>query len=597
MPDLLRKASSGTRAVAANLSDPFTELSTSANLNVVTGWNTDTEVDVIMYQVDATNELIEGTQTDWVALLSGNTLSNMVLRAGVVPEGGYPSGTLTVVECAPTAAWCNDLVTALMEHTNQDGTLKTEAVQEALSLGTDDLAGWNPLGFTPSSVTHNGNRSYDFVFSGENLSTTLSPGMRLRLARTVNAPVQCASLATNQYLSKAAPNGMIFTDDFAAGAWIKLSSYAGGGIVSRYNGTSGWVMYVDPSSGRLLLQAYNAGSSNTSYVISTQSVPLNRWVHVAAQLDMSSFSATPTTSYILFDGVDIPATVVRGGTNPVALIQAGNLEIGSWNGGSNSLNGKVAQVAVFGAKVTQATMRSYMGQGYTGTETSLVSAYSLSNSLVDLTVNANNLTANNGATTANADSPFGTQIDGTISPTLEYGIVSKVVFSTNTTVTLQIAEGCMAPTSGGISSIVYSSQDVPYNFPKHKDRWRIVSRWTVTFTTTSTTFVVSGKELNVPLGSWNVGYSIDLLANSGDSPHDDSVRSALSAVAATADDADLVAFVQWYITGISGSTVSKEKSKLLTAATKFYMNYAATVSIQVIAGAGNDLIYADNGYL
>jgi hypothetical protein len=36
----------------------------------------------------------------------------------------------------------------------------------------------------------------------------------------------------------------------------------------------------------------------------------------------------------MIDGVNVPASVTRGGTNPTSLIQAGNLEIGSINGGT-----------------------------------------------------------------------------------------------------------------------------------------------------------------------------------------------------------------------------------------------------------------------
>jgi hypothetical protein len=68
---------------------------------------------------------------------------------------------------------------------------------------------------------------------------------------------------------------------------------------------------------------------------------------------MSAFTATTLTSYTMLDGLDVPATVSRAGTNPTALIQAGNLQIGA----ANTLNffpGKIAQVAIYNAKVTQA---------------------------------------------------------------------------------------------------------------------------------------------------------------------------------------------------------------------------------------------------
>jgi hypothetical protein len=79
---------------------------------------------------------------------------------------------------------------------------------------------------------------------------------------------------------------------------------------------------------------FNAALSNFSLGITYQSIPLNKWVHVAGQLDMSAFTASSTTSYIMIDGVDVPISISRGGTNPTSLVQAGNLEVGAQNGGT-----------------------------------------------------------------------------------------------------------------------------------------------------------------------------------------------------------------------------------------------------------------------
>jgi len=235
-------------------------------------------------------------------------------------------------------------------------------------------------------------------------------------------------------------------------------------IVSRYNGTSGWALGFD-SNGCIYLSGYNAGSANFSRIRSYQSLPLNKWVHISSQLDMSTFTATTTTSYVMFDGVDVPAIAERGGTNPTALIQAGNLEIGSRNGGSVPFPGKIAQVAIYNAKVTQATILASMHQTLAGTETSLISAYSFNNSINDLNANANNLTAQGSAVATNADSPFGGQADGTISSTLDYAEILATSFSTNTTLTVRVPYGNTIPTSGGVSAMSYSTQQSPYGCP------------------------------------------------------------------------------------------------------------------------------------
>lgn len=418
-------------------------------------------------QVDVTTDLASFTSANLRTLLSDET------GTGVAVFGTSPTLTTPIIA---------DFTSANHNHTNAagGGTLGTGAVSSAAILATGTVTapklatelqkGWEDyIGGTqvpaPSTVTYNGNRSYDLVFNSTDLTGGLSNGMRLKLTRTVTAPTQCTSLnGTTQYYSKSSPANMVWTDDFTVSAWIKVSSYASGIICSRYDGTSGWYFYMT-ASGQLQLQGNKAGAGNSSYVVTYQSVPLNKWVHVTAQLDMSTFTATPTTSYVMINGLDVPASVARAGTNPTDLTQAGNLEIGSYNGGSGFFPGKIAQVGIFSGKITQATMRSYMSQTFAGNEASLISAYSFNNSINDLTSSANNLTANGSAVATNADSPFGQQANGTTAGTTEYGIITAATFSTNTTLTVQVPEGNAIPTSGGVSAVSYSSQKVPYGFP------------------------------------------------------------------------------------------------------------------------------------
>lgn len=377
-----------------------------------------------------------------------------------------------------------------------------------LSLFQTTPAGWTSISGNISAVSYNGNRSYDLTTSSDN-SAVISPGMRLRTTRTVSAPTQSASLnGSTQYFSKSSPAGMTFTDDFVVSAWIKLSSYSAAGIVTRYNGTSGWRLAIG-SAGQVSLEGYNGGVGNVSYVLAYQAIPLNRWVHIAAQLDMSAFTATGTTSYIMIDGVDVPVQVVRGGTNPTALVQAGNLEIGGNNGGVNPFPGKIAQVAIYSAKVTQANIRATISQGLVGNETSLISAYSLSNSVNDLNANANNLTAQGSATTTNADAPWGGQASGSISATLDYAIIQA---ATSTNLTVQVPEGCTIPTGGGVSAVSYSNVKAPYGFPAARGKHQLLTVYKVARDLVSpaspTNF--AGMQLQVPIGSWLVSADVTI---------------------------------------------------------------------------------------
>jgi hypothetical protein len=361
--------------------------------------------------------------------------------------------------------------------------------------------GWTSLVQNISTVTANGNRSYTLGFDAS-VSSILSDGMRLRTTRTSAATTNAFSLdGANDYYNDTTVAGMTFTDDFSVSAWVYPTAYGGTTIVSRYNGTSGWMFLIN-TDGTVSLRGYNAGAANLSRVDSYQSVPLNRWTHVSAQLDMSTFTATTTTSYVMIDCVNVPAVVSRTGTNPTALIQAGNLEVGSFNAGASPFAGYIDQVAIYSAKVTQATHLAAAHQGLTGSETSLISAYA-NGSVTDLnTTNANNLTAQNGATTV-ASAPWGNR--GT-SSTLDYALVMAV---STTNVTVQVPEGCTIPTSGGVSAVAYSTQANPYGFVSDKGRWEVSSMYrvqtTVNSTTTYTTFAnLDSHRIVIPIGTWKI---------------------------------------------------------------------------------------------
>lgn len=434
--------------------------------------------------------------------VSGNTLTGVTRGQGGTTAKAHVKGSL--IEMNLTAEDVQDLYDAF----------------QSFAASNND---WRSLVPTVSSVTDLGNRSVQVVFN-TSVASILSPGMRARFTRNTAAPTQSTLLnGTNQYYSKTSPTGVTSTDDFVTGAWIKLSSYALGGIITRTDNTSGWVLRVN-TDGTIEMFGLNAGGSNFSSVKSYRSIPLNKWVHVAAQLDMSAFTTTPTTSYVMIDGVDVPAVVSRGGTNPTALVQAGDLEVGRGGTAGTYFPGKIAQAFVTSAKLTQSQVLAIKNQGITTANTttySMAAAYSFNNSLNDInTTNANNLTAQNGAVATNADSPFGNQGDGTISNQYDYGIVQSV---SGTTAIFQMAEGCTVPTLGTVSAVAYASVKVPYNFPDQADKWTLSFVCAMDATKTGATpgawygdtnlgATAVGYRIPIPTGSWN--FYAKLLAHS-----------------------------------------------------------------------------------
>lgn len=611
--DKFTEATNGTRPVPTTLTSLKSIGAASISCGALTGWPTATAVHFIIYTTDVNGNKVAGSQTDWKGIVSGTTITNLTLKAGT--DNGYSVGA--VVEAAPTAAWADDLTEGIRVEHKQDGTHSditadsvtvsgnieatgTIEASEFIITGAGGDNGWSTGLPTPDTVTNNGNRSYNLVFNSTDLTDTVSEGMRLRTTRTVSAPTQCADLeaSSSQYFSSASAGlaGVTFVDDFTCSAWIKLESYTAGNqmIISRVNAgfTQGWFFTVN-SAGRLRIWGGTTGGGTDRAFISYQSVPLNKWVHVAASLDMSGNSGL-----IYMDGVLVPS-VSDGGTS-TALIQAGDLVVGNSTSGTGYFDGKLAQVAVFSSVLSAATIRSYMSQGLAGNESTLVSAFSCNNSLLDLnTTNNNDLTANGGALATNVDSPFGNYLGGT----LDYAIITKTAFSTNTTLTVQVPEGCTIPTSGGVSAVAYSTQEAPYGMPTSEYQWEIgtLQRTNSASNALTTTVVanVNSFYLNTPVGAWELRAEGNVQVNTTGANAIEA-RAGISTATTTFSESCNFITVSSSVTYIVGAYASSVLVKP-TSATTYYLNVSGSGTGTLTGGhrgeQGNCRLYAKFGLL
>lgn len=516
----------------------------------------------------------------------------------------YNSKTALKVVCPSVADGRGQDDTTATSH-NQGTTVIMAPIaayfETLLSLFTTSPQGWTSLSGTFTGVVYNGNRSYTVTTSVDQ-SAIVDPGMRVRTTRGTTAPTQCADLeaSSSQYFNDTSLTGMTFTDDFVVSAWVKVESYANMEIASRWNGTSGWGFRIN-SSGQIMLFGNNAGGVNYSYVQSYQSVPLGKWVHVAAQLDMSTFTATTTTSYVMIDGVDVPASVARGGTNPTALVQAGNLEIGAGNGGANPFDGKIAQVAIYSAKVTQANVRATISQGLSGSETSLVSAYSFNNSINDLSANANNLTAQGSAVATNADSPFTQNASAVPGGTYDYGIVTAV---TSSTLTLQVPEGCAIPTQGTVSAMSYSTFKKPFGFPAQRGRWQVETLYKTSQTqgtpTISTYYNIGAAKLTVPVGDFSLGFNVNVQNDSSASAAGTTTALSTSTSSLSDDNFKIFSYTSSTDTG-RHFPQTLERQVSVSSATPYYLIMApfssTTTTMGFLGTAGPMFITAEPSHL
>ena len=490
-----------------------------------------------------------------------------------------------------------------------------QAIKDMLGVTTDVTGGWDLLASgTPSTITALGNRSYTVLIPSVDTTSATSVGMRLKLPRTVTAPTQCTSLnGTSQYFNKTSPAGMTFTDDFTVSAWVKLSSYPANRapIVQRTDGTSanGWVLDIN-STGNVRLLGYNGGIANVSYVYSTQAVPINKWVHVSALLDMSAFTAAAATaetakSWITIDGVEVPAAVARGGTNPTTLVNTGDLQIGK-SYTTEYFPGKIAQVAIYSTRVLQATIRASANQALTGSETSLISAYSFNGVITDLnTTNANNLTAQGSAVATTADSCFTNAVTGTsvTAGTTNYGIITAQTFSTNTTYTVQIPEGETLPTTGGIGTISYSTQKTPYGFPGQRGKWQLITLSKGDVNNGASTgdqyYNVNSFQISTPIGSYVLKATITAQTTTSAG----AARGVGIALATSAGNfSNLAKAVTSYVggTGDARGTSTLEINIDNTVATVVYVNLASltsTATALYLIGSADTQIIVENAYL
>ena len=542
------------------------ENTTTASLTISANSSGSTKYDWIYISISAANAANPNVAGDDVATIVASRSSSSSTDDGTPPTYGYPLAVVTVAN-------------GFSAITN--GNIRDLRSQVALNTGTSGASdGWLALSGTPtvSSGYNKGNKEYDLTFASS-MASILTPGMRLKVTRATTPPTQCADLeaSSSQYASKSSPTGITFTDDFTCEAWVKLESYAVGIIVSRYNGTNGWRFWVN-SDGTLIVDIQNTGRRGTTY----QSLPLNRWVHVAATMDASGGAAT-----MYIDGVSVPRAM-SGASN--SLTQAGNLELGSQNGGATNFDGKISDVRVWSAIRTATQIRDNMNQQLVGNETNLVAYFKLNGDFNDSTSNANNLTASGGAAATDSDNPMNAT---------EYAIVTKVA---TTTVTVFTGTDYNIPNMT-LSTPYYSTQDVPYGFPRDGGKWRVSSLFKVQTLTTSNanygSFASNGWSLTVPIGAWAIGYSLATFNSTTTSVHFNISPTSLSGVAIGSEDTDFTHALTATAAAASRSgVVTMRRPKTLTAQETWVLyTQGATTSAGIDADNQLSEIFAECAYV
>lgn len=605
--DALRASDGSENANLATVQSTRAALATTISVDTVTGWpdNFYASMGTPHTFVDpVTSETItvisEDTAVDFKGHIDGGNIEIDTIAPGYT-DGGSAVGDIVIVK--PTTQWADDVADVLSQAHNDDGSIKDDAVTEDTilnnnvtqnKLSTNLQEGWLDLADTPDTVTANGNRSYDLVFNSNDLTDTVSPGMRLQLTRTVAAPDQCTSLdGSSQYWSKSSPSGLSNWTAYTNTAHIYPTAYQDA-TISRCvtSTTNGWALTM-MSTGQI--RAFYGTASNFTDFVTYQSVPLNRWSHVAVRVT----STSSKTAEILINGVVVPS--YSSITAATSMTQGGTLTIGATSTPSTYFPGKLAQVGLFSTALTAAEILDYSTYGLSGSETSCVGFFSFDGNGNDSSSNANNLTASGSATATNDDSPFKNYGATT---NKEYAIVMKAAFSTNTTLTVQVPEGCAIPTSGGVSAVYYSTQSVPYGFPRAVSRWDLELKLRVTASQTSPTsgtwYNLSSLKVLVPVGMWDTSY---LVSAAGDRASASQIKfnTTLSTANNSESDTDFTATAEASSVTILNTQLTASKVLNIASAAPYYWNmraqFSSATTIYYLADRGTGYIRLRNAYL
>lgn len=462
------------------------------------------------------------------------------------------------------------------------GTIPGTAIDSTLA------GGWLAAGETWTYGANNGQKEHTVTISGDK-TAKYSPGMRIKLDRGTTPPTQCTDLEadTSQYWSKTSPSGITFTDDFTCEAWIKLESYGTiRGIMNRRNvDTEGWCFRIDANGTVSLIGLRIAGNNQT--IQSFQSVPLGRWVHVAAALDMSG-----GTGAIYIDGVAVPTTNTTNGT-ATALVQGTSaLVVGAEkSAGTNPFDGELADVRLWSVIRTASQIRENMNQLQTGSESNLVAYFKFNGDANDSTSNANNLSAVNSATATTSDNPM---------KSTEYGIITKVSYSVpNTTLTIFTGTDYNIPNMT-LSNPYYSTQKTPVGFNSGRSLWRVTSILRSALSVTSNSnygSFQSGKwSLSVPTGEWDVGYQAGAYSSTTTEVRWNISPTALTGIAGTTATEFSSSVLS--PTGTSVTFIGKRRPVSVSSAQSWVMyTQGATTSAGTTADGTSSEIFAECTYL
>jgi len=533
-----------------------------------------TKYDWVYINLSAANLNAPNSAGDNVATLTTSRSTSASADNGTPPTYGYAIAVVTVANGA------SSITNGNIRDIRSQVTLDT-----GVTVGTD---GWTTLDTILTTATgyNKGNREFELT-SSEDLTSTLSPGMRLKVARGTTPPTQCLDLesGSTQYATKATPTGISFTDDWTAEAWIKIESYTGATqmIVNRRNAnTEGWSLAIS-ATGQLVATSLRIAANNRE-IISYQSIPLGRWVHVAATMDNSANSHT-----MYLDGASIGFSTTTSGTITALVQGTSDLRIGAISSSATLLaDMRIQGVRVWSAVRTATQIRDNQNQQLVGNEANLVAYYKLDGDLNDSTSNANNLTGSGGAVATTSDNAM---------KSTEYGIITKVASGA---VTVFTGTDYNIPNLT-LSTPSYSGNKLPVGFNPAPEKWTLTTLDSRDVNTSSASYVTANIVLSIPTGVWDTTIKVHQQHNTT-TTNTRRQNATLSSDGSTETHPRLTATLGQggNASGVIGvTTFARDPGVTVTTQTAFTVLYRASTPTGNIAGASAEasVLLATCGYI
>lgn len=255
--------------------------------------------------------------------------------------------------------------------------------------------------------------------------------------------------------------------------------------------------------------------------------------------------------------------------------------------------------------------------GGTGSSTAAAAALALSVLPSDGWINANETWtyASGAGTNVGTFTIAGVDLTGKYQPgmrvkftqtTVKYAIITKVAFSTDTTVTIYMGTDYTIA-NAAISVNYYSIAKAPFGFPLDPNKWEVKLIDTTTRSQSSPTqnvwYNLGSLSITLPIGIWNVRYDVMLGGWKTTSTAVD-FQSTLSTANNSESDNEMTAGVtQEGASGTQGprNHVGKSKTIVTTSSTTYYLNCrcstASGSSIQILNGTASLVIRATCAYL